>query len=140
MLKVNISNASKNLSWGGQFETELEAQQWLSKQIGKPNRLPERQVPKYDEKGEPALDENGEQIIEIVPAEFVVEIVDLSKDFEYTKKEIQEKRKNEYPDLYEVVEALLEELEGRPEKITELMMKRNEIKDKYPLPVKTKKD
>ena len=45
---------------------------------------------------------------------------------------IKEKRRNEYPTDLEVIEALIEEAEGRPEKLTEVMMKRNEIKLKYP--------
>ena len=62
--------------------------------------------------------------------------VDLSLDPAWVEKDIQEKRRKEYPTETEVIEALLEEIEGRPEKLTELLMKREEIKIKYPKPVK----
>lgn len=48
------------------------------------------------------------------------------------KEEQREKRRFEYPSIEECVEALLEEFEGRPEKLLELSMKREEIKGKYP--------
>ena len=72
MFKVNISNASQNLSWSAKFPTELEAQEWLSQQIGKPDRLPEREVPTEE------LDEQGNPIMELLPAEFTSEIIDIS--------------------------------------------------------------
>lgn len=93
MFKVNISNASQNLSWSASFPTELEAQTWLNQQIGKPHRLPERDVPTYDENGQPILDENGEPIMETLPAEFTSEIVDITaahNDAENKKQKIIE--------------------------------------------------
>lgn len=78
MFKVNISNSSQNLSWSGSFLTEIEAQAWLSQQIGKPHRLPERDVPTYDENGQPILDENGDSVLETLPAEFTSEIIDIT--------------------------------------------------------------
>lgn len=88
MFKVNISNSKQNLSWSACFTLKSEAQSWLSSQIGKPHRLPERiipidltgesydqadvletiqgqvivgynQVPVIDDQGNPVLDENG---------------------------------------------------------------------------------
>lgn len=56
----------------------------------------------------------------------------LSNDEEWKLKELQEKRRAEYPTELEVIEALIEEAEGKPEKLTEIMMKRNEVKLKYP--------
>ena len=72
MFKVNISNSSQNLLWSADFPTELEAQEWLSQQIGKPHRLPEREVPTEE------LDEQGNPIMELLPAEFTSEIIDIS--------------------------------------------------------------
>lgn len=43
-------------------------------------------------------------------------------------------RKLEYPSLDDLVVALVEEKEGRPEALTALMAKRQEIKLKYPKP------
>ena len=81
MFKVNISNSSKNLSWSAKFPTETEANEWLQKQIGKPHRL---------------------------PAELTYEVIDLSKDSVWVEKDIQEKRRKEYPGELEVIEALRE--------------------------------
>jgi hypothetical protein len=135
MFKVNIVNPSQNLSWGASFSTELEAQEWLAQQIGKPHRLPERQVPLYDGNGLPLLDQNNEPVMGALPAEFTSEIVDLSLDANYVNEEIREKRKREYPSVESVIEALMEEVEGRPEKLTEILMDRAEIKLKYPKPI-----
>lgn len=62
MFKVNISNASQNLSWSASFPTELEAQEWLAKQIGKPHRLPERIVSISD-------DYIQEDVLEVIESE-----------------------------------------------------------------------
>lgn len=62
--------------------------------------------------------------------------IDLKQDAAWVEKDIQKKRKSEYPQELEILEALLEEIEGRPEKLTEILMKRNDVKLKYPKPVK----
>jgi CRISPR/Cas system Type II protein with McrA/HNH and RuvC-like nuclease domain len=100
MFKVSITNSSKNLSWGGSFETELEAQEWLQKQIGKPNRLPERTVSidsEYEQEDvlevieENVLvgqDEEGNDIYELqqtqvrLKAQFTSEIIDITAQYE----------------------------------------------------------
>ena len=92
MFKVNISNASQNLSWSASFPTELEAQEWLAKQIGKPHRLPERDVPTYDENGLPILNENNEPVMETLPAEFTSEIVDISAQLELESQKAAAKK------------------------------------------------
>jgi len=60
------------------------------------------------------------------------ELVDLKQDPSWVENNVKEKRKNEYPEINEVIEALLEVHEGRPEKLTEIMLKREAIKIKYP--------
>ena len=45
-----------------------------------------------------------------------------------------EKRRDEYPSLTEAVEAILETMEGNSEKIDALIIRRAEIKSKYPKP------
>lgn len=79
MFKVIIKNEEKQLEWSAQFESQELAQEWLSRQIGKPNRLPERLVSKFDEGGSVAVDENGNPIQELLPAEFSSEIIDISE-------------------------------------------------------------
>jgi len=104
MFKVSISNSTENKSWEAKFETLQEANEWLAKQIGKPNRLPERVI----------KNEAGEEVT--LPAEFTSEIIDLSLDVEYVKDEARAKRRKEYPSLEEMVEALLDDKEGKPQK------------------------
>jgi hypothetical protein len=65
MFKVNISNASQNLSWSASFETEQLAQDWLAQQIGKPHRLPEREVSIEDEYAQ-------EDVIEVIQSEVII--------------------------------------------------------------------
>lgn len=96
MFKVNISNATQNLSWSASFLLQVDAQAWLDQQIGKPHRLPERivpidlsgqsydetevletiqeqvmigqnEIPVLDEQGNPVLDENGNPQVTIEP-------------------------------------------------------------------------
>jgi hypothetical protein len=144
MFKVSIKNLKENKLWEAKFESIELAQEWLSKQIGKPHRLPEREV-KFQEEllledikeiKEAVLDDRGE-IIEvkkaILKSEFEYEIVDLSLDPEFVRSEIKQKRFNEYPSELEIIEALMENLEGRPEKLAEVAAKRLTVKAKYPL-------
>ena len=63
---------------------------------------------------------------------YTKEIKDLSLDVEFMVAKVNENRKKEYPNIDEVIEALLEVHEGRPEKLTEIMLKREAIKIKYP--------
>jgi len=126
MWKVSISNQSKNLLWEAKFASQELAQSWLNSQIGKPHRLPEREVPTGD------YNENNEPITEILPAEFTFEIKDLSLDADYQYQKMVESRRLEYPSVYECIEALMEEAEGNPEKLMLVMMKRIEVKEKYP--------
>ena len=86
MFKVNISNASQNLSWSASFPTELEAQEWLAKQIGKPHRLPEREVSIEDDYAqedvleviEEEIDGVMQQVRVRLRAQYSSEIVDIS--------------------------------------------------------------
>lgn len=63
------------------------------------------------------------------------QIIDLSKDDEYQEKIRLENIKKESPSLDSMIEALIEEAEGNPEKLTEILMIREEIRLKYP-PIK----
>ena len=44
MLKVSITNSRENKLWEAKFASEELAQAWLAQQVGKPHRLPEREV------------------------------------------------------------------------------------------------
>jgi hypothetical protein len=47
----------------------------------------------------------------------------------------KELRKREYPSLDDLVVAIIEKEEGRPEALNALMLQRLQIKNKYPKPV-----
>lgn len=72
MYKVLLKNVEKNLEWSATFESLDSAQEWLSSQIGKPHRLPEREVSTGEK------DENDQPIMQLLPAEFTSEIIDIS--------------------------------------------------------------
>jgi hypothetical protein len=44
-------------------------------------------------------------------------------------------REKEYPSMGEVFEALLENMEGRPEKLQKVLAKRKFVQEKYPKPL-----
>jgi hypothetical protein len=92
MFQVNIKNEEKNLEWNARFASQELAQEWLSKQVGKPHRLPERLVNKLDEIGELIKDENGAIIQELIPAEFTAEVIDISKNLELQKQKAEAKK------------------------------------------------
>lgn len=60
------------------------------------------------------------------------EAAHLQKMAELEAVKYQELRRQEYPSLDEMLVALLEKEEGRPEVFNELMVKRTQIKNKYP--------
>jgi len=79
MYQVNIKNVEKDLSWSAQFESKELAQEWLDKQIGKPNRLPQRKV---------IVDE-----VEVeMPSEFTSEILDISEMVALSKAKLEAKQ------------------------------------------------
>jgi hypothetical protein len=46
----------------------------------------------------------------------------------------KENRQKEYPSWEQVIEALIENMEGRPEKLAQVKQQRAEIRAKYPKP------
>lgn len=104
--RVDIKDENGNFKWGFNFATYNEALEWASEQIKKPGRT-------------------------VQPFEEIIK--DLNQNPEWKIKSIQEKRKSEYPPELDIIEALLEDKEGRPGKLIEIMEKRIEIKNKYPI-------
>jgi hypothetical protein len=75
MYKVDLININSGFNYGigATFETIEKAQEWLNIVIGSEAALmPERQVPTGE------IDENGNPIMQTLPAEFTAEIVDIS--------------------------------------------------------------
>jgi hypothetical protein len=59
---------------------------------------------------------------------------DQAKKDAYALVEYKDKRRREYPKVEDVIEAIFEFDEGRPEKYEAMQIKRAEIKKKYPKP------
>ena len=68
-----------------------------------------------------------------VPAEYEVEIIDLSQDYEYQLAQVHANRKAEYPPMGDYLDAIVK---GDQEQINEYIAKCLAVKVKYPLPVK----
>jgi hypothetical protein len=88
MFKVSISNSKKNKLWEAKFASEELAQAWLAQQVGKPHRLPEQQVFTYDENGNKILDQDGNPVMEVIPAEFTAEVIDITSEYELEQTKI----------------------------------------------------
>ena len=110
MFKVIIINPTCEESpWSGTFETFDKASAWLESSKKKPGRTPD--VAKYEGP------------------------IDLSQDISFLKEDIKNKRLREYPCMEETVEAMFESMvEGKSQKLEEIMIKRSEVNKKYPLP------
>jgi hypothetical protein len=77
----------------------------------------------------PELDAEGNPTGNILPAEYTVEIIDISA--EYALAECISKRKAEYPSAEEFLNAFFD---GGEQALAELQAKRLVIKAKYPKP------
>lgn len=142
MYTVLITNKASNEQWGKgtEFETLAEANAWLDAQIGTPGKLPERKVPKLDEFGFVVVNDNGEVVSELIPAEYEAQVIDLSVDADFILSKVHEARKKEYPSELDVIEAIMEDKDGRPEKLALVTAKRLAVKAKYPKNVLPQKD
>jgi hypothetical protein len=79
MFKVNIQSLIRDISWGAELPTLQEAEAWLSQQIGRPNRLPQREKA-VSECSQEELDSaiSIENDIATLPAQFTSSIVDIT--------------------------------------------------------------
>ena len=106
MYEVKIYK-DKVLKYGAKFDSKEELETWLEKAHYKKGRK------------EP---------------EYVFEIKDLSKDYEWQLEQIRINRRKEYPSWEEVQEALIENMEGRPRKLEIVKKQREVVRNKYPKP------
>jgi hypothetical protein len=140
MFKVTITNENAPGSpWIAEFETETEARSWLDKQKTKPHRLPEREIPESGASEEElniklrTLDANESEPRRIVlPAQATYVIEDLTQE-KAAVAYIEERRKA-YPSWEVVMEALIENMEGRPEKLEYVKDLRAQVRNDYPKP------
>ena len=140
--EVIINSNLDNRKWRGHFDSRESAQKWLNKQLQKKGR---RQAVKVS--GIQVTEDHIESAVKIeeiedafgdikkiytLPPECSYEIIDNSKKIK--ENEYKELRKREYPTINQLVVALIEKEEGRPEALNELKIKRKQIKEKYPKP------
>jgi len=141
MFRATLKNKEKDLSWQADFETEHEAKLWANAQMDKPNRLGERVEPfnpalhpKFVIEEFTTTDEWGiETKYQRLKPEVELKIVNLEKNKDWVINRTRERRMKAYPTLLEAIEALLENEEGRPDKLNALKLKRMEVKAKFPL-------
>lgn len=69
-------------------------------------------------------------------ADYIIEIIDLDNDYDYLLKECHTKRLQEYPSLSELADALYWKENGNESKYKEYIKKCDEVKKKYPKPIK----
>lgn len=139
MKRITITNEIN----GRQYQVDMEepqASEWKQNQIRKNSwGMPERYKREEDCSPEElarslgstdVLDEYGEfsHKRHHLPADYVIEEIDLTNDLEWQKKQAIGKRLAEYPKLSECINALLDD------DLESLQKRRLEIKDKYPLP------
>ena len=72
----------------------------------------------------------------LLKADYTIEIIDLDQDYEWLLSECHRKRKEEYPPLSELGDALYWKENGDPSKYDLYIKKCDEVKKKYPLPLK----
>ena len=72
----------------------------------------------------------------LLKADYTIEIIDLDQDYEWLLSECHRKRREEYPPLSELGDALYWKENGDPSKYDLYIKKCDEVKKKYPLPLK----
>ena len=72
----------------------------------------------------------------LIRADYRFEVVDLDHNYEWLLSEVHRKRKAEYPPITELGDSLYWKENGDPSKYDLYIKKCDEVKKKYPLPVK----
>lgn len=115
MKKIIIKNKVGEIGWGAQMEDPTA---WIAECIAANAwGLSER----------PELDEMGQPTGVVLPAEYTIEIEDITE--QHRLQEVIMKRKAEYPTMEEFMNAFFD---GGDEAIAALQAKRLQIKAKYP--------
>ena len=70
-------------------------------------------------------------------AEYTVEVVDLESDYDWLLSECHRKRVAEYPPITELGDALYWKEQGDDSKYEKYIQKCDEVKKKYPLPIRS---
>ena len=73
----------------------------------------------------------------LLKADYIIEIIDLENDYDWLLNECHRKRKEEYPPISELGDALYWKENGDESKYIEYIGKCDEVKKKYPLPIRS---
>jgi len=143
MYKLSIKNEVNNREYGSTWESLTEKNEYLDKQIAKQSWGKNERKINEDEISEElrsriistevieATEDQPEQIIHLVKADYVITEEDLSLDKEFRNKQKIEARKKEYRSIEEVIHIILDN--GiMSEEFQALQDERNAIKAKYP--------
>lgn len=108
MKKVYIKNNITNMKYGAIFDNDIDCDNWINSCIEKNS---------WGKEGE-----------------YNIEIIDENDDENFKISCVKKRRQKEYPSQMEILEALMENFAGRPEKLEYLIEKREAIRKKYPKP------
>lgn len=72
----------------------------------------------------------------LLKADYLIEIIDLDKDYDYLLQQCYENRKREYPPITDLADALLKKELGDDSKYIEYINRCEAVKTKYPKPIK----
>jgi hypothetical protein len=130
MIKVEVYNEVTDEHFEGKFETMGQAEAWINQQSEKDGWGKGRREMKQSEMSE----QEKQRVLtkEKIKNRWVCQvkadyIISIYKDSDY-----KEKRRQEYPSWDEVMEAIVENMELRPEKLEVIKMRREQVKNKYP--------
>lgn len=143
MYKLSIKNEVNGREYGSTWESQSEKNEYLDKLIAKQSWGKNERKINEDEISEElrsriistevieATEDQPEQIIHLVKADYVITEEDLSLDKEFRNKQKIEARKKEYRSIEEVIHIILDH--GiMSEEFQALQDERNAIKAKYP--------
>lgn len=131
MIKVEIENIVNGRRFGARFETMGLAEEWIENQVKKCSW------------GHPQRDIHEDEMSEIEKQRVLTKkkgedgkyICNVRADYEisiYQDSVYKQKRRKEYPSFDEVIEAIIENMEMRPQKLEMIKHKRAQVRQKYP--------
>jgi hypothetical protein len=145
MIQAKILNKHNIEIFRTTLNDQSELSNWLEL-IGETKGKPERWVlensESYNESDvlEEELiineDTGDTETMVLLKADYTIEIIDLEKDYDYLLQQCYENRKKEYPIIEELANALFWKEQGDSSKYDEYIKKCEEVKSKYPKPIK----
>jgi LPS sulfotransferase NodH len=131
-VKVEIKNLINNKTFGPhEFANEDSMNEWIQsceekQKFGKPERWMQMSDMCELEKQRTKHSRTNADVIEewLVKRDYDILVQPVS--------DYAEQRRSEYPSMNDVIEALVENMEGRPQKLNQIKEKRAYVRKKYP--------